>query len=152
MEGMRILIKIVDGEPQAFGSVSTLEDCTGSKDFDLDVSMEDWEASGCEARIENGRVVLGKSREAVFAEAVEHVRTVRHKLLKIYCDRISPMRWETMSEEQKAEAMAYRQALLDITDVHGFPWTGRPESIPWPKVPPFMDDGLSRQAAAGESR
>jgi hypothetical protein len=36
-------------------------------------------------------------------------------------DRISPMRYETLSEEQRQELRDYRQALIDITKQNGYP-------------------------------
>lgn len=64
------------------------------------------------------------------SETARSVRTERDALLAASVDRINPMRWETFSEPEKDAWRAYRQALLDIPDQPGFPFT-----INWPTAP-----------------
>ncbi len=55
------------------------------------------------------------------------IRRARNAKLKKHVDRINPVRWESMSEEEKDQWTTYRQALLDVTDQVTFP-----ESVVWP--------------------
>jgi hypothetical protein len=48
-------------------------------------------------------------------------------------DRISPARWEVLTEEQRQEVRDYRQALLDITHQPGYPAT-----VVWPIKPIWL--------------
>lgn len=56
-------------------------------------------------------------------------RNYRNDLLEIV-DKINPIWWEEMSQEQKNVWRTYRQALLDITDQEGFP-----DNVEWPVNP-----------------
>ena len=58
------------------------------------------------------------------------VRAERDKRLREECDTINPMRWESMTDDQKALARAHRQNLLNVPTQAGFPW-----SIDWPQNP-----------------
>lgn len=58
------------------------------------------------------------------------VRAQRDALLREKCDTINPMRWESMSDVQKAAMTDYRQMLLDVPNQPGFPW-----NITWPEIP-----------------
>jgi hypothetical protein len=57
-------------------------------------------------------------------------RTKRNNLLKQTVDSINPLRWESMSQEQKEAWLEYRQALLDIPQQEEFP-----RNIIWPVKP-----------------
>jgi hypothetical protein len=60
----------------------------------------------------------------------EHrIKNTRSILLEAV-DRVNPLWYASMSEQQKAELAAYRQALLDITKQPGYPL-----SIEWPVKP-----------------
>jgi hypothetical protein len=48
-------------------------------------------------------------------------------------DRISPARWEVLTDEQRQQVRDYRQALLDITGQPGYP-----DTIIWPKKPMWL--------------
>ena len=39
-----------------------------------------------------------------------------------------------LTDEQRAEVMAYRQALRDLPAQEGAPWDGGGEATPWPKM------------------
>lgn len=58
------------------------------------------------------------------------VREHRLYLLRTEVDAINPMRWETLTDEQKEDWRIYRQELLDITEQSGFPW-----NVVWPNIP-----------------
>lgn len=60
---------------------------------------------------------------------VDSQRNYRNDLLKIV-DKINPIWWEEMSQEQKNVWRTYRQALLDITEQDGFP-----NNVEWPVNP-----------------
>ena len=60
----------------------------------------------------------------------EQARNHRNNLLQSTVDRMNPMRWELLSEEERSLWHAYRQALLDIPTQAGFPVT-----ITWPELP-----------------
>lgn len=64
------------------------------------------------------------------AEQAVSVRAARDDKLRNICDRVNPMRWEDMTADQKQAQRTYRQALLDLPEQTGFPWT-----ITWPDAP-----------------
>ena len=51
----------------------------------------------------------------------------------IAVDRINPIWWSQISDNQRAEATAYRQALLDIPQQAGYP-----VNINWPSKPDWL--------------
>jgi hypothetical protein len=58
------------------------------------------------------------------------VRAERDRRLREECDTINPMRWESMSDDQKNLARTHRQNLLNVPTQAGFPW-----SVEWPQNP-----------------
>lgn len=58
------------------------------------------------------------------------MRRARDAKLRKVVDTMNPIRWETMSEEQKQLWIAYRQALLDLPNQPGFPF-----EVVWPEKP-----------------
>lgn len=48
-------------------------------------------------------------------------------------DRISPLRWEAFTEQEKQAVRDYRQALLDITKQPGYP-----DVVSWPTKPVWL--------------
>ena len=64
-------------------------------------------------------------------EVVELMRSRRSKLLREYIDSISPVRWDSWSEEEKTEIKNWRQSLLDISSQNGWPFVTFPP-IPEP--------------------
>jgi hypothetical protein len=75
------------------------------------------------------------------AEYVEPVISSEEKALRIRMQRegffmkldqlvSNPFRWGDLTDEQQQEVVAYRQALLDITNQDSFP-----ESVVWPETP-----------------
>jgi hypothetical protein len=60
----------------------------------------------------------------------EYNRATRNALLQFIVDKINPIRWESMNQQEKDTWIAYRQALLDIPQQEDFPRT-----IIWPVEP-----------------
>lgn len=60
------------------------------------------------------------------------VRTQRNSLLS-KVDRVNPVWYNTLSDQQRSELAAYRQALLDVPQQSGFP-----ESVAWPTQPTWF--------------
>lgn len=60
----------------------------------------------------------------------EKVRTMRNSLLQTEIDPVvtNPLRWNDMSDEQKAEYTAYRKYLLDYTQGDNW-WTKEPLTL-----------------------
>ena len=63
-------------------------------------------------------------------EKATEVRRHRNILLAEWVDRMNPIVWEVMTEEQKQSWRDYRQLLLDVPNQIGFPW-----AIEWPENP-----------------
>jgi hypothetical protein len=60
----------------------------------------------------------------------EKQRELRDKWLRIHVDTINAVRWQTLTQQQKDDMIAYRQALLDVPQQVGFP-----TSVTWPTPP-----------------
>jgi len=54
------------------------------------------------------------------------IRADRRRVLQRYIDSVSPVRWNAMSEADKAAVTAYRQQLLDLPSAQGFPFIALP--------------------------
>jgi hypothetical protein len=67
--------------------------------------------------------------EAATSIAARKIRD--DKLLAV--DRINPIWWEAMSEQERVEARAYRSELLNVPEQEGFPIT-----INWPIKPSWL--------------
>ena len=86
-------------------------------------------------QLESGtKIIIGKTNAEKLKEHQDFIRLVRDTKLR-KCDKMSPMRWYGMTEEQKQEWANYRQALLDIPQQEGFPWEGDMDKAPWPTEP-----------------
>lgn len=57
-------------------------------------------------------------------------RDRRDKYLQIHVDIMNAVRWESLTQQQKDDFVAYRQALLDVPQQPGFP-----TDINWPTPP-----------------
>ena len=69
------------------------------------------------------------------AERVNFSRTMRERrkeILEKYIDKISPVRWEKMTADQKKEVNDYHQSLLDLPDDEAWPF------VIFPKPPSFL--------------
>ena len=58
------------------------------------------------------------------------IRQQRDQILKHIVDSMSPMRWNALTDQQRTDWTAYRQALLDVTEQETFP-----DSVTWPVKP-----------------
>jgi hypothetical protein len=58
------------------------------------------------------------------------MRQSRDGMLRETVDRMSPIRWEALTTEQKTVWTQYRQDLLDLPTQEGFPF-----DITWPTEP-----------------
>ena len=89
----------------------------------------------CIVPLDSGsKIIIGKTNAEKLKEHQDFIRLVRDTKLR-KCDKMSPMRWYGMTEEQKQEWANYRQALLDIPQQEGFPWDGDMDKAPWPTEP-----------------
>lgn len=72
------------------------------------------------------------SKQWVFniEKAIKEALKTRSKLLADGPDRISPMWWSSMEQEEQQSWTDYRQALLDITSQPNYP-----QEIVWPTKP-----------------
>lgn len=61
------------------------------------------------------------------------LRNLRDQDLRNNVDTINPIRYETLTDEQRTELKTYRQALLDIPQQDGFP-----EVFVWPTKPTWL--------------
>lgn len=62
----------------------------------------------------------------------QKARNKRNKLLFVI-DQVNPVWYSTLTEQQKNDLVAYRQALLDVPQQQGFPTT-----IMWPTKPEWL--------------
>ncbi len=108
-----------------------IEDCGG---WDTTCTKAEWESGGCCARVVNGHIVVGQTEEQKTKHLEELFRTARYTRLR-ECDKISPMRWEEMSEQERQAWRDYRRELLDLPDRPGFPWDGPDYYLEWPIKP-----------------
>lgn len=134
-----IYLKILsDGTVRALADKATVnapvEYGGGGGSYDMEISKETWKESEYTARIRNGKIFLGKTHDEKQVEWEAAIRAERDRRLRL-CDKMSPMRWNVLTEEERATWAAYRQALLDIPEQEGFPWGGVVEDAPWPEKP-----------------
>ena len=133
-----IYLKVYGSVVEAYGDKASLVSAEKEKPtgrlFDYSLTPEEWDAAGNIARVASGKVVLGLPQDMIIAQQEEIIRHERYLRLR-QCDKMSPMRWNSMTEEQKQEWANYRQALLDIPQQEGFPWDGDPNKVPWPVKP-----------------
>lgn len=133
-----IYLKVIGDKIKAFGDLQSLNDAEAKyktgRLFDFSVTPEEWESANSTARMVDGSIVLGLPQDFIKEQQAELIRSERYLRLRA-CDKISPMRWNAMTEAQRADWTAYRQALLDIPQQPGFPWGGDPGKAPWPVQP-----------------
>ena len=133
-----VYLKVIGDRVEAFGDMQSLSDAEAQHKtgrlFDYSVTPEEWEAADFTARLVNGSVILGLPQDFIAERQAELIRGERYLRLRD-CDKISPMRWLAMTDEQRQAWTDYRQALLDIPQQPGFPWGGDPARAPWPVKP-----------------
>ena len=77
---------------------------------------------------------VAPTAEAVAAEKAFIIRQERDfRLAQLDIILSNPLRWDAMSDEQKAPWIAYRTALLDVPQQSSFP-----DSVTWPASPDGM--------------
>ena len=135
---MVYLKKMPDGTVEAFGDKESMlapESVGGGGGvYDKAIPARIWEEKGCAAYVEDGQIIYGIRPSAIDEENRKAVRDERDRRLRA-CDKISPMRWNAMSEAQRRAWTEYRQALLDVPQRAGFPWDGDLDKVAWPKQP-----------------
>lgn len=134
-----VYLKIMnDGTVRALADKATVnapvEYGGGGGSYDMEISTETWTENECTARVRDGKIYLGKDADEKTAEWAAAIRAERDRLLRA-CDKMSVLHWNVLTDYQKAEWVAYRQALLDIPEQEGFPWGGDTDAAPWPKKP-----------------
>ncbi len=104
------------------------------------------EYSGRDFYVENGQVTsiparpdgkyrfnfASKSWQLDIEAAKTQIRVQRNQLLYAV-DRVNPVWYSTLSDQQRTELAQYRQALLDVPQQTGFP-----ESVVWPTQPTWF--------------
>lgn len=133
-----VYLKIDGSRVYAYGDEESLKNAedelkTG-KLYDAVIPAEEWAKNGSFARMVNGKIVLGYPDDVVLERQAETIRWERYLRLR-ECDKLSPPRWEGMTEAQRQAWRDYRLALLDIPQQEGFPWGGDVEAVPWPVKP-----------------
>ena len=133
-----IYLKVIDGKVNAYGDLLSLNNAEAKfkcgKLFDYVVDPDEWSAVGCAAYLSEGHLALGMPQEELFKRNAEMIRNERKIRLR-KCDKVSPMRWNAMTDEQRQAWTDYRIALLDIPQQDGFPWDGDVDKVPWPRKP-----------------
>jgi hypothetical protein len=61
------------------------------------------------------------------------IRQQRNEILRNTVDRVNPVRYQSLTDEQRTELIAYRQALLDVPTQSGFP-----NNVIWPTNPTWL--------------
>ena len=61
-----------------------------------------------------------------------HMRSLRDQMLS-QVDRVNPVRYATLTDQQKTELAGYRQALLDVPQQTNFP-----TAVSWPAKPAWL--------------
>lgn len=97
------------------------------------ISDDEWKENKYIARIVDNEIVLGEPEQHNNEKNEEKIRNERNKRLRL-CDKMSPMRWNTLSDIDKKKWSEYRQDLLDVPQQKGFPWGGDINKVPWPKL------------------
>ena len=131
-----------DGSVRAFGDMESvnapLEVDGGAGKYDTTVTVEQWEQAGNHAYVDgDGSIVLGWPEEEIRARQEGAVRLERNKRLR-KIDKLNPLFWEDLTEEQMQALREYRRALLDVPQQEGFPWDGDLNAVPWPEKPSFL--------------
>ena len=84
-------------------------------------------------RIENDQVVLIVPDNAnLIQQQHQSIRTERDQLL-FQVDRVNPVWYAALTDQQQTELQTYRQALLDVPQQAGFP-----TEIDWPAKPTWL--------------
>ncbi len=76
------------------------------------------------------------TQEEIDAESALTIRQQRSDLLAAFVDPVvsNPMRWDSLTPDEKTEVTQYRTDLLNVTDQDTFP-----TSVTWPTQPSVLD-------------
>lgn len=124
-----IYLKVIDNRVEAFGDLDTLKAITGFDSPDLVVSEEQWESSRNQARVENGKIVFGVSKNMLFTM----LREERDQRLQATDFLVLPD--YPITSAKKELVVEYRQALRNLPSKPGAPWDGGGPLTPWPSFP-----------------
>ncbi len=104
--------------------------------------VQAWEAE--KARLEAEAQKQAEEAEALYnspEERAKRIRTARDAklnatqwLVERHADELAGGLPTTLSTEEYARLLVYRQALREIPEQSGFPWEGV-ETVPWPEYP-----------------
>jgi len=83
---------------------------------------------------------------ATFDESLALIRAERDLILAETVDRMNPMRWNSLTDEKKAEWTNYRTQLLTITNR-----VARTDYILWPQVPSDKDEPVVTEEVTPET-
>jgi hypothetical protein len=119
-----------EGMVIAHTDLGAMQDLDGVETPDMTVTEAEWEAAGGLARIIGGEIFLGKTDGERRAEQEAEVKARRERVLLETVDRVNGLWWEAMANAEKDRWRAYRQALLDIPEQPGYPFT-----VVWPERP-----------------
>lgn len=115
------ILRTVTGSPRSMrASLAALADGEASISVAADVDVRG-------KAVADGALVDATPDEAT---ALRNLRIERARRLAEHVDKFTPLRIETLTDAQRDELRAYRQALLDITD-------GDPFDPQWPARPAF---------------
>jgi hypothetical protein len=71
---------------------------------------------------------------ASFDQSLDLIRAERDLILSETVDRMNPIRWNSLTDDKKAEWTNYRKQLLNVTN-----HIARTDFIVWPQVPTDHD-------------
>jgi hypothetical protein len=83
---------------------------------------------------------------ATFLESLDLIRAERDQILADTVDRMNPMRWNSLTDEKKAEWTNYRTQLLTITNR-----IARTDYVVWPQIPSDKDEPVVMEEVTSET-
>lgn len=78
------------------------------------------------------RIIHGEPQPVVCVKSAQDLRHERRQRLELV-DRINPVWYGSLTDQQRTELADYRQALLDVPQQPGFP-----AQIEWPQPPHWL--------------
>ena len=109
-----------------------IEGTYSSQDYYIDVDTKEPVSKGARPNVNATWSYENRTWVANTNKDIEDARTQRNILL-LAVDRVNPIWYGTLTQEQHAELATYRQALLDVPAQTGFPNT-----INWPIKPSWL--------------
>jgi hypothetical protein len=124
-----VYLIVKDGQIIPGTDLASLQEFTGIGEYTT-VTEEEYYAVNGLVRLIDAKIILGKTEAERRIEMEDEVRARRDKIFLDTVDRVNGLRWEAMAEAEKEAWRAYRQALLDIPEQEGYPF-----SVAWPEKP-----------------